>query len=171
MSHILRFVIAVLICSTPGTVLSQIVQGVITDPLTQKGTPNLTVAIGDCTAVTDSLGHYSINLGEVTSVQTFDNDSQELPKTFELFQNYPNPFNAETIIRYQLPESSHVSLKIFNLLGQEIKTLLDKKQQTGEYQIRWNGLDYLGNQASSGIYIMNFVAGSFVESRKILLLK
>lgn len=93
------------------------------------------------------------------------------PQEFVLWQNYPNPFNAETIFRYQLPKESHVKLSVFNLLGQEIVRLVDKKQAVGEYQSRWSGFDFRGNQVTSGVYIVSFIADTYVESRKILLLK
>ena len=96
---------------------------------------------------------------------------QSVPKGFTLYQNYPNPFNLETIIRYELPKQAFVTIKIYNILGELIKTLLNEEQFPGTYTIRWNGCDDSGNQMSSGIYIYQIQAGDFVKARKMILLK
>ena len=94
-----------------------------------------------------------------------------LPNSYQLFQNYPNPFNAETIIEYQLPKESNVTLRIFNSLGQKIITLVNKKQAPGFYSIDWNGKNIHGSKVASGIYIINLEADKFVKSMRILLLQ
>ena len=81
--------------------------------------------------------------------------SQPEPRNYQLFQNYPNPFNAETIIKYQLPTQTKVTLRIFNILGQLVITLTDKKQPAGQYEIRWNGKDENGMTMPAGIYFAN----------------
>jgi hypothetical protein len=150
---------------------AQTIRGTITDPLTGKGIPNLTVTLADCTTVTDSLGHYVIRLG-VTSVGEKDEDkNSRLPKAFQLFQNYPNPFNAETIIKYDLPRRSKVKMKIYNLFGQEITTLLVEEKEAGSYQIRWEGKDNLGRPVASGIYLIRFEAEEFVKVRKMVVIR
>ena len=152
----------------PLDVGAQIVQGTITDPLTGKGIPNLTVTLGDCTTVTDSLGRYAIRLG-VTSVEEKDEGkNSRLPKAFQLFQNCPNPFNAETIIKYELPRRSKVTMKIYNLFGQEITTLLDEEKEAGSHQALWAGNNALGRLVASGIYLIRLEAGEFVRVRKIV---
>ena len=88
-----------------------------------------------------------------------------------LGQNYPNPFNLETSINYQLPENVHVVIKIFNSLGQEIRTLENKQQQAGYYTIHWDGRDNSGKQVVSGIYLYQVNAGSFVCTKKMAVLK
>ncbi len=88
-----------------------------------------------------------------------------------LHQNYPNPFNSSTTISYDIPKSSHIILKIYNLLGQEIKTLINHKQNIGSYSIKWHGRDNNGNEASSGIYIYTLKVNSNIISKKLLLLK
>jgi photosystem II stability/assembly factor-like uncharacterized protein/endonuclease/exonuclease/phosphatase family metal-dependent hydrolase len=90
---------------------------------------------------------------------------------FQLFQNYPNPFNPETVIGYQIPTVSEVQLSIFNLLGQRVRLLVNKRQLAGRYQVSWVGRDDSGRQLSSGIYIYRLQAGGFMQSRKLLLLK
>ncbi len=93
------------------------------------------------------------------------------PAEFILEQNYPNPFNPETIIRYQLPHDSHVTLRIFNLLGQEVETLVDKSMLSGEHQAIWNGMDKSGLDAATGMYLVQISASSFVQTQKMLLIR
>lgn len=90
---------------------------------------------------------------------------------FYLAQNYPNPFNPSTTIHYNLPKSANVSLKIFNALGQEVKTLVQENQAAGEQSIAWDGKNNSGNPVSSGVYLYVLKSGSEVLSRKMLLLK
>jgi len=90
---------------------------------------------------------------------------------FYLAQNYPNPFNPSTTIRYNLPKSADVSLKIFNALGQEVKTLAEGNQAAGEKSIAWDGKNNSGNPVSSGVYLYVLKSGSEVLSKKMLLLK
>ena len=78
-----------------------------------------------------------------------------LPGTYTLSQNYPNPFNPTTDIRYQIADgrsSIHTTLKIYNLLGQEVRTLVDGEREAGYYTVTWNGKDYHGQDVSSGVY-------------------
>ncbi len=84
---------------------------------------------------------------------------------------YPNPFNARTAIRYDLAESTKVVLKIFNLLGQEVRTLVKETQTAGAKQAAWDGRDCSGKQVSSGIYVYILEAGSFMDKRKMIFLK
>ncbi|MCH8956505.1 T9SS type A sorting domain-containing protein [candidate division KSB1 bacterium] len=95
-----------------------------------------------------------------------------IPEVFSLSQNYPNPFNPTTQIAYALPQTVEVNLKIFNVLGQKVRALLQNKQQTaGVYAIEWDGKDDLGKDVSSGVYIYRIDAGDFVKSHKMMLLK
>lgn len=94
-----------------------------------------------------------------------------IPTEFALQQNYPNPFNPETQISYDLPEAVEVSLKIYNMRGQEIITLVDELQPAGTHTIRWDGVDQSGVKVASGIYVYVIKAGSFVKSKRMTLLK
>jgi len=105
-----------------------------------------------------------------------------LPEGFELSQNWPNPFNANTVIRYSLivergqskghsGRPSAVSLRIYNILGQEIKTLIDEKQAPGYYSVLWDGTNQKGNELPSGVYLYRLKAGRFSQTRKMLLLR
>ncbi|MDZ7319060.1 MAG: T9SS type A sorting domain-containing protein, partial [candidate division KSB1 bacterium] len=88
-----------------------------------------------------------------------------------LQQNCPNPFNSVTEISYQLLQASHVTLAIYDLLGRELRTLIDGEQTGGKHLVRWNGEDANGQPLASGIYICRLKAGSFVSSRKLLLVR
>jgi len=90
----------------------------------------------------------------------------EIPKEYRVFQNYPNPFNTSTTIRYELPKESRVLLKVFNILGQEVATLVDEVKRPGRYSVQWNA----GNVAS-GMYLYRLRAGEFVKTKKLVLLK
>jgi hypothetical protein len=94
-----------------------------------------------------------------------------LPKTCQLFQNYPNPFNTSTEIRYQVPEDAHVTLKIFNTLVQEVRTLVDTQQESGEYRVIWNGQDENGYEVASGLYFCRLSVGNFSKTTKMVLIK
>ena len=113
----------------------------------------------------------NMNLGEDNITGVADEDAT-VPEAFELFQNYPNPFNPETQIKYQLSERSQVTLKIFNLLGQQVVTLVNEEQPIGAYTIQWNGKDSFGRPAATGVYIFQMKAGDeFIMSKRMLLLK
>jgi len=95
----------------------------------------------------------------------------ELPKEFALSQNYPNPGNPTTTIRFQLPEASRVVLRIFNIMGHEIKTLINDSREAGTYAVVWNGRDRRGLEVPSGIYFYTLEVGKRVFKRKLTLLK
>ena len=92
-------------------------------------------------------------------------------KEFSLDQNYPNPFNPETTIRYHLAEASRVTIKIYNLLGEEVITLVDQAQLQGNHAIQWNGRDRFGNTLANGVYWLKLQAGRFMGQRKLILLR
>ena len=98
---------------------------------------------------------------------------QSTPREFALHQNFPNPFNPDTTIKYDLAESADVTLQIYNVLGQVVRTLVvSEAQNAGRYQIRWNGMDDRGVPVSSGIYFYQISAdGKFSGVRKLMLLK
>lgn len=93
------------------------------------------------------------------------------PDGFALQQNYPNPFNPTTTIAYQLARNSNVVLKIYNVAGQEVKTLVNEKQSAGPQRVVWDGSDNSGQQVASGIYLYKLDAGDQTAIRKMILLK
>ncbi|MBS1514569.1 MAG: T9SS type A sorting domain-containing protein [Bacteroidetes bacterium] len=94
--------------------------------------------------------------------------SSEVPDKFSLSQNYPNPFNPSTVIRYQLLVAGNVSLKVFDLLGKEVATLVNEKQNAGSYDVDFNSTEY---NLPSGIYFYTLNAGDFKETKKMVLVK
>lgn len=98
--------------------------------------------------------------------------SKNVPTTFELSPNFPNPFNPMTTIRYGLPRAERVTLKIYNLLGEEILTLLDNEPKAAGYHLAiWNGRNQGAQLIASGVYLYRLRAGQFTASRKLLLVK
>lgn len=94
-----------------------------------------------------------------------------VPLEFDLSQNYPNPFNPSTTIEYTLPSTTNVTLRVYNLLGQEVTLLVDGKLNAGKHRLTWDGRNTQGMSVSTGVYLYRLVAGSRVETRKMLLLK
>ncbi|NJD23433.1 MAG: T9SS type A sorting domain-containing protein [Melioribacter sp.] len=105
--------------------------------------------------------------GNVTAVD----ERQVLPTTFELSQNYPNPFNPTTKITYTLPQNSFVSLKVYDMLGREVKSLVNNEMLAGNHSVDWNGENNSGFKVSSGTYIYRITAGNFVSVKKMILIK
>lgn len=100
-----------------------------------------------------------------------DPGKPNLTEQFYLEQNYPNPFNPVTVISYYLPSDSEVQIEIFNLLGQNIRTLVNQRKAKGAHQIRWDGRNDAGNPVTSGIYIYRMKAGDYVSIKKMALLR
>jgi hypothetical protein len=93
--------------------------------------------------------------------------------SFELFQNYPNPFNQNTVIHYSLDATHPIptNLKIYNILGKEVRVLVNTRQSPGNYTIIWDGKDNFGKEVASGIYFYQLRAGNFTETKKLILIK
>ncbi|MCH8011426.1 MAG: T9SS type A sorting domain-containing protein, partial [Candidatus Marinimicrobia bacterium] len=94
-----------------------------------------------------------------------------IPKTFELANNYPNPFNPTTTIGYALPHDGMVSLIVYNLLGQHIKTLLHKSMPAGRYEVIWDSRDKYGRMVPSGIYFYSLNTGDSRIVKKMMFLR
>ena len=101
--------------------------------------------------------------GTLVSVTT---TAQTTPRQFELSQNYPNPFNPSTIIRYALQTTSHVKLSVFNTLGQSVATMVNESQDAGYHDVKFDGTGL-----ASGVYIYRLVAGDYVSTKKLVILK
>jgi len=115
-----------------------------------------------------AVGEFGTILKTTNGGSTFVEEEviDERPTEFFLSQNYPNPFNPNTVIRYQLPASGFVSLKVYDVVGNEIETLVNEEKLTGSYEMTW----YPEN-LPSGIYFYQLKAGYFTETKKMILLK
>ncbi len=105
--------------------------------------------------------------GPVVSVAA----DEELPLTFSLSQNYPNPFNPSTTIRFEISSRSKVELRVWNILGQHIATLVNEQKEPGRYTVEWDGRNDEGAHVSSGVYFYRLRATEYVEIKKLILLK
>ena len=104
--------------------------------------------------------------GEIINQLTRQLSLSAIPKSFALHQAYPNPFNPVTQIQYAIPEDIHVELIIYDILGRQVTELINTFQQAGYYQATWNG-----DQNSSGLYFVKMVAGSYISTQKLMLVK
>ncbi|MCB9248250.1 MAG: T9SS type A sorting domain-containing protein [Ignavibacteriales bacterium] len=110
----------------------------------------------------------TVHYGSITDVESDKNLSAQ----FELSQNYPNPFNPTTIIKYSVPNvvsnfsSNNVELKVYDVLGREIKTLVNQKQKAGNYEVSFDT-----KELSSGVYFYRLQSGDFIQTKKMMLLK
>lgn len=97
-----------------------------------------------------------------------DDFNEALPDKLRLYQNYPNPFNPSTVIGYDLPVNSNVSLILYNMLGQEVRNLFSGYKEAGNHQVIWDGKNNNGNNVSSGIYIYRLIAGNYAKFKKLV---
>ena len=121
-------------------------------------------------------GNYTVNAGRssplrwdsasVNIVITDVSDNSQHPNEFRLYNNYPNPFNPTTIIRYSIPEASFTSIRIYNELGKEVSALVNETKSAGTYEVEFNA-----SNLSSGVYYYKLQAGSFTETKKMILIK
>jgi hypothetical protein len=118
-----------------------------------------------------SVRSFKLVIGIPEFVNEVEGEIPLAPDNFHLAQNFPNPFNPGTQIQYQLPQRISVNLKIYNLIGQKIKTLISEEQDPGYYQIYWNGKDDYNREVGTGIYILRMKAGNFVQTKKMILTK
>ncbi len=91
---------------------------------------------------------------------------KEIPNSYSLSQNYPNPFNPSTKISYQLPVNNFVTLKVYDIIGREVATLINEQKNAGLYEVTFDA-----SRLSSGMYFYRLTAGSFVNTRKLMLIK
>ena len=107
----------------------------------------------------------------ISTVTASSEGGQVLPKEFALFQNYPNPFNPNTQISFDVPTAEFVTLRVYNLLGQDVKMIVNKVMSPGKYTFEWNGTDLLNNDAASGVYFYELRGETFVSRKKMLLIR
>ena len=94
-----------------------------------------------------------------------------LPITYNLYNAYPNPFNPTTTLRYDLPEDSYVNVTVCDMLGREVRTLVNATQEAGYKSVQWNATNSFGKPVSAGVYLYQIQAGEFVQTKKMVLLK
>ncbi len=94
-----------------------------------------------------------------------------VPKEYALEQNYPNPFNPQTVIRYDLPVGSHITISVFNVVGQKVATLVDEEMDGGSYSVVWDGKDDSARSLASGVYLYRLKADRFARTRKLILMR
>jgi len=104
-------------------------------------------------------------------LQMIDDLLADIPEQYSLGQNYPNPFNPVTKMNFALPRTGDVSIVIYNLMGQQIRTLVSENMEYGFHTVTWNGLDQLGRPVSSGVYFSELRARGFRQTKKMLMLK
>jgi hypothetical protein len=158
------YTFAVTIGSLPDGLSLNETTGVISGTPSTEGIFTFTIEATDSQAnpLTDDQ-EYSINIGDVVDI---DEDQPEVPSDFALIGNYPNPFNATTIIKFRLNDPNHVTLDIYNLLGQKIETLYSGSMMSGEHELTWNG-----DNVPSGVYFYHLTAGDRSITKKMTLLK
>ena len=127
---------------------------------------NITISIIDTSGTTS--GHIGSTMwaDDFDFIVGVDDYISDNPTEYELYQNYPNPFNPSTTIKYQVPEFSFVTLRVYDVLGSEIETLANGEKSIGNYEVEFNA-----TSLPSGVYLYRLQAGSYVESRKMILLR
>lgn len=121
-------------------------------------------------------GSYSYRLKQIDYNGNFEYSSVIEVKVspnlkYDLMQNFPNPFNPETAIKFTIPQAGLVSAKVYSITGTEVKTLISKEMNAGSYEVKWDGRDNSGEFVTSGIYFVTLSSGTFLETKKMVLLK
>ena len=117
------------------------------------------------TSITET-GVYALFASQIPVDVEDDELGEILPYRFELSQNYPNPFNPVTTIEYSLPERSHVTIEVYNIIGQKIRTLVDREESAGSYTVSWNGTNSADVSVSTGVYLYRFQAGDLCRDEE-----
>jgi len=133
-----------------------------------EGNSSLSTPMEIATAEEDynEYGGLLASQNKITLPQIHSSVLQKAPKFYLLVQNYPNPFNPSTTIHYEIPNNGFVTLKVYDILGREVKTLVNQYESKGRYNVNFNA-----SNLASGIYIYRLQSGSFISTKKMLLLK
>jgi hypothetical protein len=122
------------------------------------------IGVGSNDSITIYGGFWTSIIDIATSTEQIEEST--LPQEFSLNQNYPNPFNPTTIISWQLPVSGHVSLKVYDIIGNEVATLVNEEKPAGNYEISFDA-----SGLSSGVYFYKLTSGNFIKTKKMILLR
>ncbi|MHB8337812.1 MAG: T9SS type A sorting domain-containing protein [Ignavibacteriaceae bacterium] len=112
-----------------------------------------------------------IGNGSIKNPVTGVDNAKVLPLSFNVEQNYPNPFNPSTTINFSLKSEAVVTIKIYSILGKEVRTLVNEERPSGNYSVLWNGCDNAGISVASGTYFYRYTAGNITQVKKMVLLK
>ena len=119
----------------------------------------------------ESVREFDLVIGTREYIENSETLNNPTPQSFFLSQNYPNPFNAGTSLSYQVSEPAQVNIKVLNILGQHVRTLVSQQQPAGVYRINWDGAADSGVAIGSGIYLIQMEAGRFRQIRKVVLVR
>ena len=145
-------------------VLNHVGSGVFTNySIVPSGTNNYFVDLK--LRLQDTLTFEMDNIGTFTTI-TSVSDESGIPRGYYLEQNYPNPFNPSTVIRYSLPVTSYITLKVYSLLGQQVATLVNEEMKPGSHEVTWDA-----SGMASGVYLYRLTAANFVETKKLVLMR
>lgn len=176
-STVLLTVVLLFACMNTGQAQLQLQADAITSggTVASSGAVSLEGSVGQI-ATTSSAGSNTHSFGGlwptiyssdlITDIKEEEPGKKERPKEFSLKSAYPNPFNPSTTIKYTLPEASRVTLSVYNMLGKRVRVLVDKRQNAGEFTVK-----FTADQLSSGIYLYRLRADDFVKERKMTLVK
>lgn len=137
--------------------------------INKQGFPQESKPVSGFPSGASGLHKITVNV-ELDTTPVEEIDEGNIPKSFQLHQNYPNPFNSETKINFAVPKDTSLSLTIYNILGEVIKTLISGYYSAGTYSVTWSGTNNAGKRVASGIYLVRMTAGSFSETRKVMYL-
>ncbi len=145
--------------------------GTLNDDGATPGEP-ITIWIDDLRLPTQIVWTHFGDIIDLTPIITsLAENSIKIPDKFELSHNYPNPFNPQTTIKFQLPSKEYVTLKIYNMRGQLVRTLVSEEMNPGYYDVIWEGRDDQGVLVSNGLYVFQFKAGNYQKAKKMIMLK
>jgi hypothetical protein len=113
----------------------------------------------------------NVLLASISSVIGIEYQWTEIPKTFSLTQNYPNPFNPTTKFTFSVPKTQLVTIRIYDILGREVKTLVNTNINIGKYTVSWDGTNDASHQVSTGVYFYRMETNGFVDVKKMVLVK
>ena len=116
-------------------------------------------------------GQYELTVAIGVGVTVSADEHGLTPESFELYQNFPNPFNPETVIQFDVAKRTEMNISVYNLLGQRVKTLLNKNMETGTYTLKWNGRDDTGSMLPSGMYFYELKSPLFTSVKKLVLVR